>query len=149
MLNDSNNDGDVGVSFCEIDVLGGYELPTVSFFALLWNSPQWRFLLCCGLAFGGGAIVFLSLSLCCCCCFVTTVVIGSRCRCQWRVASMMVPGSPTMKLRCLLCLSGPADAFWRPDNSIVIVVARRTAFSPMTYIHVARSTHHPGKRCRW
>lgn len=99
------------------------------------NSPQYRFLLCCGLAVGGGAIVFLSLSLCCCCCFVTTVVIGSRCRCQWRVASMMVPGSPTMKLRCLLCLSGPADAFWRPDNSIVIVVARRTAFSP---IHVAR-----------
>ena len=36
MLNDNNNDGDVGLSIGEIDVLGGYKLPTVAFFALLW-----------------------------------------------------------------------------------------------------------------
>jgi len=42
MLNDNNNDGDVGVSIGEIDVLGGYGLPTVAFFALLWLWLRWR-----------------------------------------------------------------------------------------------------------
>jgi hypothetical protein len=62
MLNDSNNDGDVGVSFCEIDVLGGYELPTVSFFALLWLG-LWRRCHCLTIA-----IAMLLLLFCHYCC---------------------------------------------------------------------------------